>query len=59
VEEGTELQQLASRDSGEEFLQELFKKEPVCTVILQHPHLRTKTMMKRKGKALAKEHVKK
>jgi hypothetical protein len=39
-----------SKDSKEEFLQEFFGEEHVCSVIPQHPRLRTKTLIKRKGK---------
>jgi len=48
--EEKELQQ--PMNSGEEFLQKFFKEGPICNIILQHPRLKTKTMMKHKGKAL-------
>ncbi len=54
VEEEVELQQPLSKDSGEEFLQEL-----VCSVILECQQLRTKTMMKRKRKMPIEEKVEK
>jgi hypothetical protein len=47
------------KDNGEEFLQELFEEELVCSNILQHPRSRRKTMMKRKGKAHVEKHVEK
>jgi hypothetical protein len=46
-----------NKDNGEEFLQELFEEEPICSVIHQHPRLRTKAMMKQKNKVLVEEQV--
>ncbi len=57
--EKEELQQLVSKDSGEEFFQELFEEEPICSIILQRPRSKTRTMMKQKGKAPTKEEVEK
>jgi hypothetical protein len=37
-----------SKDSGKEFLQELFE-EHVCNIIIQCPRSRTRAMMKRKN----------
>jgi hypothetical protein len=56
--EEEELQQLVSKDNGEEFLQQLFE-ERVCNVnvIPHHPRSRTKAMMKRKGKVPTKKQV--
>jgi hypothetical protein len=45
--------------NGEEFIQELFEEEHFRNIILQCSRLRTKVMMKRKGKALVDEYVKK
>ncbi len=56
--EKEKLQQLVSKDSGEEFLQQLFE-EHVCSVIPHHPRSRTKAMMKWKGKVHAKEQLEK
>jgi hypothetical protein len=36
--------------NGEEFLQELFKEGPICSIIPQCSRSRMKAMMKRKGK---------
>jgi hypothetical protein len=44
--EEVKLQQLANKDSGEEFIQKVFEEEPICNVIPQCPRSRTKTMMK-------------
>jgi hypothetical protein len=43
--EEIELQQHVNKDSGKEFIQELFE-EHVCSVIPQCPRSRTKAMMK-------------
>jgi hypothetical protein len=53
------MQQLVSKDSGKEFLQELFEKKHVCNIIPQCPRSRTKAMMKRKGKAPIEKQVEK
>ncbi len=55
--EEKELQQ--PMNSGEKFLQIFFKEGPICNIILQHPRLKTKTVMKRKGKAPIEEQAKK
>jgi len=44
-----------NKDSGEEFIQELFEEKLVCSVIPQCLRSRTKTMMKRKGKVLCRK----
>ncbi len=46
-------------NTREEFLQELFEEKLVCSIIPQHLRLKTKAIMKRKGKAFAKEQVEK
>jgi hypothetical protein len=43
--------------NGEEFFKYLFEEKIVYNIILQHPRLKTKTMMKQKGKASTKELV--
>ncbi len=48
-----------SKDNGKQFFQELFEKKHVYSVILERPRSKTKAMMKQKGKAPAKEQVKK
>jgi hypothetical protein len=45
--------------NGEEFIQQLFEKKIVSSIIIWHPGSKTKTMMKRKGKARVKGHVEK
>jgi hypothetical protein len=45
-------------DSGKEFFHKLFE-ELVCNVIHKHPRSKTKTVMKRKGKAPLEEYVEK
>jgi hypothetical protein len=44
-------------DNGEEFFQELFEEKLVYSVIPQRPRLKTKTMMKKKGKALQRNRL--
>jgi hypothetical protein len=56
--EEEELQQHVSKDSGEEFLQQLFE-EHVYIVVPRRPRSRTKAMMKQKGKAPTEEQVEK
>jgi hypothetical protein len=55
--EEKELQQ--PMRSGEAFLQELFKKGPISNIIFQRPRLRTRTIMKQKGKVHVEDQVKK
>jgi hypothetical protein len=50
---GKELHQ--PLNSGEEFLQELFEDGPISNIIPQHSRLRTRIMMKQKGKEPIKE----
>jgi phage-related minor tail protein len=45
--------------NGEEFFKYLFEEKIVYNIILQHQRSKTKTMMKQKGKAFAKELVEK
>jgi hypothetical protein len=47
-----------NKENGKEFFQELFEEKLVCSVIPQRPRLKTKTMMKKKGKALQRNMLK-
>ncbi len=50
--EEEELLQPMNKDSGEEFLQELFEEKHVYSVIIQCQRSRTKVMMKQKVKCM-------
>jgi hypothetical protein len=43
--------------NGEKFIQELFEERPISIIIPQCPKLKTRTMMKQKGKAPVEEQV--